>query len=352
MKEFETMISFEPKKDSNWLTLDTKYFDNRDGAGHVTPDFENIFGEKSCEHGKDTQVHRDVAATLQSFTEKVILEKLSEIYKRTNMPKLVMAGGVCLNSVANALILERSDFKDLFIQPASHDAGLSIGCAYLLQQEFNQGKRSPKMDYAYLGPEYSDRDILTALQSHNDRLQFNLADSIVNTTADLLHKGNVVAWFQGRIEYGPRALGARSILAPASDKDMIARLNVIKQRESFRPFAISILEEKRNDWLTRGYISPFMLIVESIKSDLRDKVPAAQHVDGSVRTQTVNSSGGIYFDLLKEYERLSGIPLFINTSFNIKGKPIVLTPEDAVDAFLESDIEYLAIGPYLAQKKK
>ena len=352
MDKFEKMITFDPEKYSNWLTLDTKYFDNRDGAGHVTAAFEEMFGEKSCEHGKDKQIHRDVAATLQAFTEKVILEKLSEIHKRIGVSKLIMAGGVCLNSVANALILERSLFKDLFIQPASHDAGLSIGCAYLLQQEFNLGRKPEKMEHAYLGPEYSNEEILSALQAHKDEISFSSEDRIVTSVSELLNTGHIVAWFQGRIEYGPRALGARSILASAVDKNMIARLNSIKRRESFRPFAISILEKKRNDWLNRGYISPFMLIVESVKPELRDRVPAAQHVDGSVRTQTVTEKSGIYFDLLTEYEKLSGIPLFINTSFNIKGKPIVLTPQNAVDAFLESDIEYLAIGPCLAQKRK
>lgn len=352
MDKFEKMIKFEPQKDSNWLTFDTTYFDNRDGAGHVTPAFEELFGEKSCEHGKDKQVHRDTAATLQAFTEKVILEKLSEIYKKTHVSKLVMAGGVCLNSVANALILEISPFKDMFIQPASHDAGLSIGCAYLLQQEFNLGKVPEKMEHAYLGPEYGDDEIFGALQFFQNKISYARTDSVAVEVAKFLHEGNVVAWFQGRIEYGPRALGSRSILAPAVDNAMTGKLNKIKSRESFRPFAISIIEEKKNDWLIHGYKSPFMLIVESIKPELRDKVPAAQHIDGSVRTQTVNEkANSLYYTLLKEYECLSGIPLFINTSFNIKGKPIVLTPKDAIDAFLGSDIEILAIGPYLVKKK-
>ncbi|MFA6554187.1 MAG: carbamoyltransferase C-terminal domain-containing protein [Candidatus Paceibacterota bacterium] len=352
MKEFEKMITFKPENDSNWFVTDTKYFDNRDGAGHVTPVFEDFFGEKSCEHGQDKEIHRDIAATLQVFTEKVILEKLAEVYKRTQQSNLVMAGGVCLNSVVNALILEKSAFKDLFIQPASHDAGLSIGSAYLLQQEFNVGKKPGQMRNAYLGPEYSDDEIINALGLHKDEVSFTKEDAIHEKVATLLNNGKIVACFQGRLEYGPRALGSRSILAPAVENSMVERLNKIKQRESFRPFAISILEEYKNDWLVHGYISPFMLIVESIKSDLREKVPAAQHVDGTVRTQTINESdNGLYFKLLRAYHALSGTPLFINTSFNIKGRPIVLSPDDALKAFLEVDIDVLAIGSYLVSRK-
>jgi carbamoyltransferase len=353
MKEFEKMISFKPKKDNNWLVLDTAYFDNRDGAGHIRPAFESLFGEKSCVHGQDKEIHRDMAATLQAFTEKVILEKLAEVYRQTQQTKLVMAGGVCLNSVANALILEKSLFKDLFVQPASHDAGLSIGSAYLLQQEFNSGKKSAQMKNAYLGPEYSDEEIEAALERNKDVVSFTKESAIHEKVATLLNNGKIVAWFQGRLEYGPRALGSRSILAPAIEKGMIERLNRIKQRESFRPFAISILEESKKDWLVHGYTSPFMLIVESIKPELREKVPAAQHVDGTVRTQTINEhDNGLYFKLLKTYNSLSGIPLFINTSFNIKGRPIVLSPEEALKAFLEVDIDVLAIGSYLVTKNK
>jgi carbamoyltransferase len=352
MDRFEKIINFHPERKSDWLKIDTKYFDNRDGIGHIKPEFEALFGEKSCEHGKDKQIHRDVAATLQSFTEKVIVEKLNEVYLQTKIPKLVMAGGVCLNSVANALVLEKTPFKEMFIQPASHDAGLCIGSAYLLQQEFNKQNKPESMVNAYFGPEFSDEDIESELVKENSRIDFLKVNDISLKVANLIHEGSIVAWFQGRMEYGPRALGSRSILASASKKEMIDKLNKVKHRESFRPFAISILEDRKNEWLVKGYKSPFMLIVEAIKPNLKHIVPAAQHIDGSVRTQTVNEmDNGEYYNLLKEYYDISKIPLFINTSFNIKGKPIVLSPKDGIEAFLDSDIDYLAIGPYLVNKK-
>lgn len=351
MKEFEQIIKFEPEKDTNWLTIDLKYFDNRDGAGHVKLAFEELIGAKKCEHGSDTQVHRDVAATLQSFTEKIIIEKLKAVHKKTGGTKLVMAGGVCLNSVTNAKVLEETPFKELFIQAASHDAGLSIGSAYLLQQEFNPGNRPERMAHAYFGPEYSDEDIESALKQSD--LDYTKENAIYETVADLLNKGQVVGWFQGRLEYGPRALGSRSILASATDEKMTARLNEIKHREAFRPFAISVLEDYRKGWLIQAHVSPFMLIVDSINKEWRQKVPAAQHVDGTVRTQTINScDNGLYWRLLDTYYDMSGIPLFINTSFNIKGQPIVRTPEQAIEAFKEVDIDALAIGSFLVTKKK
>lgn len=352
MKEFEKMITFNPKKDNNWLAIDTKYFNNRDGIGHITSKFEDIFGEKACEHGEDKQGHRDVAATLQAFTEKVIIEKLNEIATHTQTSKLVMAGGVCLNSVANALILEKTPFKELFIQPASHDAGLSIGSAYLLHQEFNRGNKPPRMNTAYFGPEFSDEEIENELRQAGDKISFTKNALIHEEVAKLIYEGNVIAWFQGRMEFGPRALGSRSILSSACDKEMINKLNKVKFRESFRPFAISILEEYKDLWLVKGFVSPFMLFVEAIKSNLKDKVPAAQHIDGTVRTQTVNKlDNGLYYELIKSYHSISQIPLIINTSFNIKGMPIVLSPKDAIKAFLESDIDFLAMGSFLVSKK-
>jgi carbamoyltransferase len=260
---------------------------------------------------------------------------------------------VALNSVTNGLILQNTPFKELFIQPASHDAGSALGAVYLLYQEFNKGKRPVPLTHAYLGPEYSPDEIEATLKHYEGSINYSKEESIYKKVARLLNEGNVVMWFQGRLEFGPRALGARSILAPAVDKNMINTLNKTKYRESFRPFAISILEEKTKDWLAQGHISPYMLLVDHIKPEFKNKVPAAQHVDGSVRTQTINQKdNGIYYDLLKEYEKLSGIPLFINTSFNIKGLPIVNDPKRALEAFIESkDVQYLAIGPYFVTKK-
>lgn len=351
--EFKKILKVDSTKDSGWFIVDNDYINNNDCKGMYTPRFEQLFGPAVSKPGQYTQVHYDVAATLQEYHQHIILEKLNDIFAKTKKTRLVMAGGVALNSVTNGLILKNTPFKELFIQPASHDAGSALGAVYLLYQEFNKGKRPIPLTHAYLGPEYSSDETESAIQEHSDVLNFSKEQSIVSKVAPLLNQGEVVMWFQGRLEFGPRALGARSILAAATDKDMISKLNKTKHRESFRPFAISILEEKAKDWLVNGDKSPYMLMVDHIKPKFKDRVPAAQHVDGSVRTQTINQQDNrIYYDLLKEYEKLSGIPLFINTSFNIKGLPIVNDPEQALQAFIESaDIKYLAIGDYFVTKK-
>jgi len=352
-EEMKKVMQFYPERDSNWLEVTTKYFRVADCKGEPKKLFEDLIGAPSAQPGKYEQVHADVAASLQEYTQDIILGKLNDIYKKTGKDKLVMAGGVCLNSVTNGLILEKTPFKDFFIQPASHDAGVAIGAAYLLYQKFNNGKKPEPVNYAYFGPEYSQDEINLALLPHPE-LEIEIKDEVYKDTAKIIADGEVVMWFQGRLEFGPRALGSRSILASTVNKGMIDELNKTKYRESFRPFAISILESRTKDWLVQGNKSPYMLVVDHIKPEHKDKVPAAQHVDGSVRVQTVNENdNGTYFKLLEEYERLTGIPLFINTSFNIKGLPIVNTPEQAIEAFLESkDVRYLAMGNCLVAKKQ
>lgn len=354
LSEFKKILKLEASKDSNWLTVDDEYIRNRDCKGTYTPKFEKLFGPAAVKPGEYTQVHYDVAATLQQYHQDMILEKLNDIHAKTKKTRLVMAGGVALNSVTNGLILEKTPFKEMFIQPASHDAGSALGAVYLMYQESHKGKKPAPLTHAYLGPEFSSEEIESELKKHADALGFSKEESISKKVAGLLNGGEVVMWFQGRSEFGPRALGARSILAPATEKDMVSKLNKTKHREAFRPFAISILEEKAKDWLVQGGVSPYMLLVDRVKPELKDKVPAAQHVDGSVRVQTVNErDNGQYYSLLKEYAAISGIPLFINTSFNIKGMPIVNDPAQAIAAFVESpDIKYLAIGPYLVTKSK
>lgn len=352
MDALKKIIKFSPEKDSNWITVNTDYFRIADCKGEPSERFEKLIGAPSAKKGEYAQIHYDVAASWQNYTQEIILGKLNDIHQKTGKTKVVMAGGVCLNSVTNGFILEKTQFKEFFIQPASHDAGVAIGAAYLLFQEFNKGKRPPPLNHAYLGPEYSSEEIENTLRGHANALTFVRDNSIQTRVAELLYAGEIVMWFQGRMEFGPRALGARSILAAATDKGMISKLNKIKHREPFRPFAISILEENTKDWLIRGYKSPYMLVVDAIKPEHKNDVPAAQHVDGSVRVQTINErDNGIYYALLKEYADKSNIPLFINTSFNIKGLPIVNDPEQAITAFLESkDIQYLAMGSYFVTK--
>ncbi|VVB76565.1 Uncharacterised protein [uncultured archaeon] len=351
--KLKEIVQFLPEKDNNWFFADTSYFCISDCKGQVTTKFEELIGSPCAKPSEYAQVHCDVAASWQEYNQQIILGKLNDIYNKTKKTKLVMAGGVCLNSVTNGLILQKTPFKELFIQPASHDAGVAIGAAYLLCQEFNKGKKPPQLNNALIGPEYSLLDIEMALKKYKHVLAFSKEKSVWKKTAKLLDQGEILMWFQGRLEFGPRALGSRSILAAAVNRSMIGKLNTIKQREQFRPFAISILEEKAKKWLVNGTKSPYMLLVDEIKKGFKRKVPAAQHVDGSVRVQTVNKKdNGIYYSLLKEYEKLSGIPLFINTSFNIKGLPIVNDPSQALQAFLNSkEVKYLVLGEYFVTKK-
>jgi carbamoyltransferase len=354
MTEFKKIIRCDFHKESDWLCTDKAFFDICDCHGAVTKRFEELIGTPKAQDGEYTQAHCDVAATLQRYTEEIILGKLNDVSTRTGKNKLVMAGGVCLNAIANGLILERTPFKELFIQPAAHDAGVAIGAAYCMLLEHHPWVRPPRLSNMYLGPMYSAEEIEIELSRHRDALLVSREKEILSKTAQLLRDGNIVMWFQGRSEFGPRALGSRSIIAPATDASIVGRLNKIKNREPFRPFAISILEESARDWLSRGGESPYMLLVDRLRQACISKVPAAQHVDGSVRVQTVNgAANGIYYSLLKAYADLTGIPLFLNTSFNIKGLPIVNDPAQAIRAFLHSeDVHYLAIGSFLVTKVK
>jgi carbamoyltransferase len=278
------------------------------------------------------------------------LDLLNKIHKQTGKKNLVMSGGVCLNSVTNGMIKEKTPFENFFIQPAAHDAGLSLGCAYLMLHKDRSEKVSPEMKTSSLGPSYTDGEIENIL-SKNTSVTYRKVDGIEKEVAQFIGEGKKVAWFQGGMEYGPRALGNRSILADARRVETVTELNNIKSREAFRPFAISLLEEKSHEWLVRGTKSPFMLLVDFVKDELKSRVPSAQHYDGSVRVQTVNrEDNNIYYNLIKEFYTLTGVPMIINTSFNIKGKPIVRTPQDAVDAFLEVDLDILAIGTFLVTK--
>ncbi len=351
LTEFKELIQIDLSKHSDFVTLNRGYIDCTSGEGVPKKEMEKLFRIPVAEKGvKPTQAHLDIAATLQFVVENFILDLLNKIHKETGKENLVMAGGVCLNSVANGQIKEKTPFKNFFIQPAAHDAGLSLGAAYLLLHQNKKDKVEHEMKTACLGPSYTDEEILSQLSIDREISYVKVSD-IASKTAELISQGKKVAWFQGRLEFGPRALGSRSILADARDKNTADQLNKIKSRESFRPFAISILEEKSTEWLVRAIKSPFMLLVDFVKDGLKEKVPAAQHVDGSVRVQTVNKEeGGLYYDLITEFYRITGAPLIINTSFNIKGKPIINSPKEALEAFKIVELDVLAIGSFLVTK--
>ncbi len=349
--QFEKLVKIDLSKSNGFIAINRDYMDCSSGVAIPKKRMEELFGVSIIEKGaKPTQAHYDIAATLQFVVQNFILDLLNKIQKETGKDNLVMAGGVCLNSVTNGLIKEKTSFKNFFIQPAAHDAGLSLGAAYLLLHKNKEEKIQQEMKTACLGPSYTDEEILSEL-SVSKGISYLKIDNIAKEAAKLISENKKIAWFQGRLEFGPRALGARSILADAQMKENVDELNRIKARESFRPFAISILEEKATEWLIRGTKSPYMLLVDYVKDSHKEKVPSAQHVDGSVRVQTVNGAeNGMYYDLIKEFEKITGVPMIINTSFNIKGLPIVNTPKDALQAFAEVELDALIIGPYLVTK--
>jgi carbamoyltransferase len=250
----------------------------------------------------------------------------------------------------NARIRDEGPFDRIWVQPAAGDAGTALGAALAVNaQEQGAGERRYRMDHAYLGPCYTDAEIESFLT--RSKVPFRRLENVPEEAARLLAEGNILGWFQGRMEFGPRALGARSILASPVDPEMQARLNEIKDREDFRPVAPVVLLEKAADWFVAARESPFMLFVYDVRPDRADKIPAVRHVDGTARIQTISrAQNSLYYDLIAAFERQTGVPVLVNTSFNTRGEPIVCTPRDAVECFWTSPLDALVIGPYLLQK--
>jgi len=261
-----------------------------------------------------------------------------------------MAGGVALNCVMNAKIKAKSPFKNVWVQPAAGDSGTALGAAIWVDQE--QRKSSSKnfvMNHAYWGPEYNDDEIEKFLKW--TKATYRKLDKVAEETAAILAEDKIIGWFQGRMEFGPRALGSRSILASPIHPEMQSRLNEVKDREDFRPVAPVVLEEAAADWFDNADYSPFMLFVYNVKPEKADKIPAVRHVDGTARIQTMNrQQHALYYDLLKAFEKKTGVPVLVNTSFNTLGKPIVCTPRDAVECFYSSPFDALVIGSFLLEK--
>jgi len=257
---------------------------------------------------------------------------------------------VALNCVLNARIRDKGPFKNMWVQPASGDAGTALGAAiYTDLQQNKQADKNYRMPHAYWGPEYSDAEIEKFLQWA--KVPYRKLQNIAEETADILLQDKIIGWFQGRMEFGPRALGSRSILASPMSPSMQSRLNVVKDREDFRPVAPVVLEEDAAEWFRNASQSPFMLSVFDVQPDKASLIPAVRHVDGTARIQTVNGEQHQqYYDLLKAFKKKSGVPVLVNTSFNTLGKPIVCTPRDAVECFWSSPFDALVIGSYIVEK--
>ena len=367
-------------KEDGTFRLDQKYFNYATGLTMTDKKFNNLFGQKRRDPEKDkiTQFHMDIAASIQRVTEEIMIKLSKAIRKEYKIKNLCLAGGVALNCVANGKILKEKIFDNIWIQPAAGDAGGSLGAALALWhlEQGNERKVSSTDDMkgSYLGKEYSQSEIEEELKSIGANFETSTYQEMIELTSENLSKEKAIGWFQGRMEFGPRALGARSILGdPRSDK-MQKNLNLkVKYRESFRPFAPSILKEDLNNWFDIKTDSPYMLLVGCINPDKkismnddqkklfgidllnvkRSDIPAVTHIDYSARIQTVNkNTNKNYYDLITKFKEKTGCPVLVNTSFNVRGEPIVNTPTDAFNCFMGTELDYLIIGNCILDKNK
>lgn len=365
-------------KEDGSFKMNMEYFNYCAGLTMTNEKFNSLFGGKPRKpESLLTQREMDLARSIQEVTEIIVLKMARHIRKVTDEKNLCLAGGVALNCVANGKILKENIFEKIWIQPASGDAGGAVGAALAVWYEYLDNPRitnnTDSMKGSFLGPNISNDEIKNYLSEKKIPFVELKDKNLYKQIASLIAKGNVVGWFQGKMEFGPRALGNRSILADARNPEMQAKLNIkIKFREGFRPFAPSILCERVSDYFELEEDSPYMLLVADIVSSRRKKniksekvlwgieklnvvrsdVPAITHVDYSARIQTVHKeTNEKYYLLIKEFEALTGCPLLINTSFNVRGEPIVCTPDDAYSCFMRTNIDYLALGNYLLDKK-
>ena len=367
-------------KDDGTFRLDQDYFNYATGLTMTSYKFHNLFGQKprNPKHEKLTQFHMDIAASIQKVTEDIMIKLSKSIRKEYNIKNLCLAGGVALNCVANGKILKEKIFDNIWIQPAAGDAGGSLGAAlalwYLDQGNERKINSSDNMNGSYLGPEYTQNQIEEELKSIGAIFETVDYEKLINQTSEHLSSEKAIGWFQGRMEFGPRALGGRSILGDPRSEKMQKNLNLkVKYRESFRPFAPSILKEDLSNWFNLNVESPYMLLVAEINSDKkiemteeqkqlfgieklnikRSEIPAVTHVDYSARIQTVTQKNNKpYYDLISKFKEKTGCPVIVNTSFNVRGEPIVNTPIDAFNCFMGTELDYLVIGNCILDKNK
>lgn len=367
-------------KEDGTFRLDQSYFNYATGLTMTNDKFADLFGipVRKAEDDLLEQIHMDLAASVQAVTEEVVLRMTRALAADYGIPNLCMAGGVALNCVANGKVLRDGAFKDIWIQPAAGDAGGSLGAAYAAWHKELGQPRTPstardRMKGSYLGPEYSQDEIERRLTEAGAVFEVMNEDATIAATADALADGKAVGWMSGRMEFGPRALGGRSILGDPRSETMQKVLNLkVKFRESFRPFAPSVLREDMAAYFDLDYDSPYMLLVDLVKEDKRrammaeeealfgieklnvkrSDIPAVTHIDYSARIQTVHAdTNPRYHALISAFKERTGCPLVVNTSFNVRGEPIVATPEDAFRCFMGTDIEHLAVGRCVLRKE-
>ena len=345
-------------KEDGSFALDMSYFEYNYKMSMFNKKFIEEFGHARKSDGEMTQEYKDIAASLQKITEEIVFKILNNLHNKYKIDNLCIAGGVALNSLANGKILINTPFKRIFIQPAAGDGGTSVGAAFYVYNTLLKNKKVFVLDNAYLGPKFNTNEVESFLEKNKIKYKkFSSNEELVKKTSELIFNNNVVGWFQGRMEFGPRALGSRSILSNACNQKMQDILNLkVKHREKFRPFAPAICEDDAVKYfecdIPIPYPTDFMLMVYPIKEKYREKIPAVTHVDGTGRLQTVRKSQNeLYYNLIKEFGKLSGIPILINTSFNIRGEPIVCTPYDAYKCMMGTGIDYLVMDKFLIKRE-
>ena len=380
--KFENIIKdnlIDIKTDGSFR-LNQDFFNYATGLTMTGNKFHDLFGQNPRDSKKDkiTQFHMDIASSIQKVTEEIIVKLAKSLKNEYGLKNLCLAGGVALNCVANGKLLKEKIFNNIWIQPAAGDAGGSLGAAlafwHLDQNKERVISNTDDMQGSYLGPEYSQKEIEEKLTSIGAKFEILDEKSLLDKTAEDLSKGNAIGWFQGRMEFGPRALGGRSIIGDPRSSSMQKNLNLkVKYRESFRPFAPSVLSDDVSDWFNIDVDSPYMLVVANIKDSKKIKmtddqkklfgieklnikkseIPAVTHVDYSARIQTVNEkTNPKYFRLIKMFKEKTGCPVIVNTSFNVRGEPIVNTPENAFNCFMGTELDNLAIGNCYLDKKE
>ena len=366
-------------KEDGSFRLNQDYFDYATGLTMTNKKFDDLFGNSPRDPDNEniSQFHMDIAASIQKVTEDIIIKIAKNLRKEYEIENLCLAGGVALNCVANGKLLNEKIFNHIWIQPAAGDAGGSLGAALgYWHNELNMKrviKNKDSMKCSYLGPEYSDEKIKNILINIGAKFETFSNDNLLDFTSEKLIEGKAIGWFQNKMEFGPRALGCRSIIGDARSPEMQKKLNLkVKFRESFRPFAPAVLLEDLDEWFDLDYESPYMLLVGKVKESklidqtpkqklaiglekldiVRSQIPAVTHVDNSARIQTVSAENGIYYDLIKLFKSKTGCPVIVNTSFNVRGEPPVNTPIDAYKCFMATDLDILVLGNCILEKEK
>jgi carbamoyltransferase len=344
-------------KDDGTFRLDMRYFTFDHGMRMYNAGFEEVLGRptRPLDSGPLDQFYKDIARSLQEVVNEVMVKLATRAVEESGCSKLCLAGGVALNCVANGHILREAPVDDIFVQPAAGDAGGAMGAALWAWHDLLDKPRAWKLESAYLGPGYTDDEIQADLDSYGAVYRRLDRQPLLDETAALIDQSMVVGWYQGRREWGPRALGHRSILGDARNLEMREIINAkIKMREGFRPFAPSCLEEDASDYFELDRPSPYMLLVAQVRDDIREgpqPLPSITHVDGSARIQTINrQQDALYYDLISAFKQLTGCSVVINTSMNVRGEPVVNTAEDAYRCFMRTHMDALVCGPFLMLK--